>query len=111
MASWVLREATHATWWAAHSLRFLCSLGVAFHLQADNILKVELDMPNRTTRDYKAPAVKSSLQAALDIALQEEEEMVFDALCVHYYYRCQLEKRWHDSVCVCMVALMRVCVT
>jgi hypothetical protein len=45
----------------------------------DNILKVELDMPNRTTRDYKAPSMMSSLQAALDAAMQEEEEMTFDA--------------------------------
>lgn len=46
---------------------------------ADNILKVELDLPNRTTRDYEAPTMISSLQAALDAALQEEEEMTFDA--------------------------------
>lgn len=47
---------------------------------ADNILKVELDMPNRTTRDYTPPTMISSLQAALDVALQEEEEEVaFDA--------------------------------
>ena len=36
-------------------------------------------MPNRTTRDYEAPTMTSSLQAALDVALQEEEEMMFDA--------------------------------
>ncbi|XP_064381919.1 kinesin-like protein KIF3B [Halichondria panicea] len=47
---------------------------------ADNILKVELDMPNRTTRDYEGPLVAPSLQAALDAAMQEEEEMVFDAM-------------------------------
>ena len=64
--------------------------------QADNILKVELDLPNRTTRDYKAPAVKSSLQAALDIALQEEEEMIFDAM----YVVCD------PSVCVCVCVCM-----
>lgn len=45
-------------------------------------MKVELDLPNRTTRDYKAPTMMSSLQAALDAALQEEEEMVFDAMYV-----------------------------
>ncbi len=47
---------------------------------ADNILKVELDMPNRTTREYEGPLVAPSLQAALDAAMQEEEEMVFDAM-------------------------------
>ena len=48
-------------------------------LQAENILKVELDMPNRTTRDYEGPLVAPSLQAALDAAMPDEEEMVFDA--------------------------------
>lgn len=41
-----------------------------------------MDLPNRTTRDYKAPSMISSLQAALDAALQEEEEMTFDAMYV-----------------------------
>ena len=49
------------------------------NLQADNILKVELDLPNRTTRDYKGPTMLSTMQAALDAAFQEEEEMIFDA--------------------------------
>ena len=45
-------------------------------IQAQNILKVELDMPNRTTRDYEGPLMAPTLQDALDAALQEEEEMV-----------------------------------
>ena len=54
-------------------------------MQSENILKVELDMPNRTTRDYEGPAVVPSLRAVLDSALQgggggeEEEELVVDA--------------------------------
>lgn len=48
--------------------------------QAQNILKVELDMPNRTTRDYEGPLVAPTLQEALDAALQDEEETVVDAL-------------------------------
>lgn len=48
---------------------------------ADNILKVELDMPNRTTREYEGPLVAPSLQAALHTALgEDEEEMVFNAM-------------------------------
>ena len=43
--------------------------------QAENILKVELDMPNRTTRDYEGPLVTPQMQAAL----QEEEEITVDA--------------------------------
>ena len=47
--------------------------------QAQNILKVELDMPNRTTREYEGPAMAPTLQDALDAALQDEEEMIIDA--------------------------------
>lgn len=54
-----------------------------------------MDLPNRTTRDYKAPTMMSSLQAALDAALQEEEEMVFDAMYVYRSRptRCPEEKK------------------
>ena len=38
-------------------------------------------MPNRTTRDYEVgPLMAPTLQDALDAALQDEEEMVVDAL-------------------------------
>lgn len=40
---------------------------------------IELDMPNRTTRDYEGPAVAPKVQAALDAALQEEDELTLDA--------------------------------
>ena len=53
---------------------------IIVHPQADNILKVELDMPNRTTRDYVGPQSVPPVQAALDAALQEEEDMTFDAM-------------------------------
>ena len=53
-----------------------------FIFQEDNILKVELDLPNRTTRDYSGPSMPSSLQAALNAAFQEGDEIVFDATYV-----------------------------
>jgi kinesin family protein 3/17 len=37
-------------------------------------LQVELDMPNRTTRDYEGPQVAPKIQAALDAALQDEDD-------------------------------------
>lgn len=40
---------------------------------------VELDMPNRTTRDYEGPAVAPKIQAALDAALMDEEDIDLDA--------------------------------
>ena len=49
------------------------------HCKAENIIMIELDMPNRTTRDYEGPAVAPKVQAALDAALQDEEDLTLDA--------------------------------
>ncbi|XP_041365855.1 kinesin-like protein KIF3B [Gigantopelta aegis] len=46
--------------------------------KGENILQVELDMPNRTTRDYEGPAIAPKVQAAIDTALQEEEDIDID---------------------------------
>lgn len=46
-----------------------------FRFKGENILCVELDMPNRTTRDYEGPTVAPGIQAALDAALQDEEDI------------------------------------
>ncbi|CAC5424952.1 KIF3B [Mytilus coruscus] len=43
--------------------------------KGENIMMVELDMPNRTTRDYDLPQVAPRIQAALDAALQDEEDI------------------------------------
>ncbi|KAL5471016.1 hypothetical protein EMCRGX_G029088 [Ephydatia muelleri] len=45
----------------------------------ENVLKVELDLPNRTTRDYEGPVIAPQLQAALDAALEDDEELTIDA--------------------------------
>ena len=47
---------------------------------------IELDMPNRTTRDYEGPAVAPKVQAALDAALQDEEDLTLDAEWVFTQY-------------------------
>ncbi|XP_069099486.1 kinesin-like protein KIF3B [Pleurodeles waltl] len=47
--------------------------------RAENIVLLELDMPSRTTRDYEGPAVAPKVQAALEAALQEEDELHVDA--------------------------------
>ncbi|XP_076471036.1 kinesin-like protein KIF3B isoform X2 [Babylonia areolata] len=46
--------------------------------KGENILNMELDMPNRTTRDYEGPAVAPKVQAALDAALQDEADIDID---------------------------------
>lgn len=49
------------------------TLNPRFH--GENILFLELDMPNRTTRDYESPTLAPHLQAALDTALKDEEDI------------------------------------
>ena len=46
--------------------------------QGENILQIELDMPIRTTRDYEGPTVAPRVQAALDAALQDEDDIDID---------------------------------
>ena len=46
--------------------------------QGENILQVELDMPNRTTRDYEGPSVAPKIQAVLDAALEDEGDIDID---------------------------------
>ena len=46
--------------------------------QGENIINIELDMPNRTTRDYEGPTVAPKVQAALDAALQDEDDIDID---------------------------------
>ncbi|RMZ98288.1 kinesin KIF3B, partial [Brachionus plicatilis] len=44
----------------------------------ENVLFLELDLPNRTTRDYESPTLAPHLQAALDTALKDEDEIEID---------------------------------
>ncbi|KAF6029688.1 KIF3C [Bugula neritina] len=46
--------------------------------KGENILSLELDMPNRTTRDYEGPSIAPRVQAAIDAALQDEEDIDID---------------------------------
>lgn len=47
----------------------------SIHIRGENILMHELDMPLRTTCDYKNPKVSASLQAVLAEALQTEDDV------------------------------------
>ena len=51
---------------------------MCLYTQGENILMVELDMPNRTTRDYEGPTIAPKIQAALDAALQDEDDIDVD---------------------------------
>lgn len=45
------------------------------HIKGENILAYELDMPLRTTYEYKNPKVSASLQAVLAEALQTDDDI------------------------------------
>ena len=85
----------------------MCTILYVSLLQADNILKLDLDMPTRTTHEYEGPVVSASVQAVLDKAVQSEEHVTIDArystvplvvLCTTYMY-CSLfsKKTRHKS--------------
>lgn len=59
--------------------RVAAAIGGNPRYKAENIIQIELDLPNRTTRDYEGPAVAPRVQAALDAALQDEEDITLDA--------------------------------
>uniref|UniRef100_A0A0B7ATH0 Kinesin-like protein n=1 Tax=Arion vulgaris TaxID=1028688 RepID=A0A0B7ATH0_9EUPU len=58
--------------------RVAAAMGGNPRYKSENILQLELDMPNRTTRDYEGPAVAPRVQAALDAALQDEDDIDID---------------------------------
>ncbi|KAH9500474.1 Kinesin-like protein kif3b [Bulinus truncatus] len=55
--------------------RVAAAMGGSLRYKAENIIAIELDMPNRTTRDYEGPTVAPRVQAALDAALQDEDDI------------------------------------
>lgn len=59
--------------------KMAAAMGGHMRYKAENIIMIELDMPNRTTRDYEGPAVAPKVQAALDAALRDEEDVTLDA--------------------------------
>ena len=47
--------------------------------KSENILNLELDMPERTTYDYEGPGMNGRVQAALNAAFSSESEMLYVA--------------------------------
>ncbi|KAJ3586381.1 hypothetical protein NHX12_012779 [Muraenolepis orangiensis] len=50
---------------------------------AQNVLKLELDLPERTTREYEEPVIAPNVAAALEAALKDEDEIQVDASGFH----------------------------
>eukprot|EP00242_Pyramimonas_sp_CCMP2087_P011688 CAMPEP_0198199068 /NCGR_PEP_ID=MMETSP1445-20131203/2400_1 /TAXON_ID=36898 /ORGANISM="Pyramimonas sp., Strain CCMP2087" /LENGTH=454 /DNA_ID=CAMNT_0043868785 /DNA_START=137 /DNA_END=1501 /DNA_ORIENTATION=+ len=47
--------------------------------KSENILNLELDMPERTTYDYEGPGMNARVQAALNAAFADDSEMLYTA--------------------------------
>lgn len=45
----------------------------------ENIILLQLDLPSRTTRDYEGPMVSPMIQAAIENAMKDEENIELDA--------------------------------
>lgn len=60
----------------------------AIDVRSENILMHELDMPLRTTYDYKNPRVSASLQAVLNEALQTEDDVDITGQVRHNQFEC-----------------------
>ena len=63
--------------------RMLGSIGGNPRYRGENIMRLNLDHPARTTRDYEGPNVAPRVQAALDAAMNNiEEDIDIDALAI-----------------------------
>ena len=63
--------------------RMLGSIGGNPRYRGENIMRLNLDHPARTTRDYEGPSVAPKVQAALDAAMNNmEEDIDIDALAI-----------------------------
>lgn len=60
-------------------------MGGSARYKMENIIQLELDMPTRTTRDYEGPTVAPRIQAALDAALQDEDDLILDASALNSF--------------------------
>lgn len=53
--------------------------GGGLRFRADNLLALDLDLPERTTADYEVDDLQPNVRAALSAALQTEEEIELEA--------------------------------
>lgn len=48
-------------------------------LQAENVLILDMDLPDQTTKEYQEPVIAPKVAAALKDALRDEDEIEVDA--------------------------------
>uniref|UniRef100_A0A5K3ET67 Kinesin-like protein n=1 Tax=Mesocestoides corti TaxID=53468 RepID=A0A5K3ET67_MESCO len=58
--------------------RLAARLGTNCRFRGENILDLDLDLPHRTTMDYEPPKLAPQIVAALEAALQDEEDLELD---------------------------------
>lgn len=57
----------------------LLTFPLSLYIQGENVIRLQLDMPTRTTQSYEGPLVAPTVQAVLDKALESEQDIVVDA--------------------------------
>lgn len=67
----------------SHHARVAMVMRPEVRYKADNILKLELDLPERNTREYEEPVIAPNMAAALEAALRDEDEIQVDASGFH----------------------------
>ena len=60
------------------SARLASQLGPDPRYRGEQLLSLDLDLPSRTTRDYEPPQLAPQVVAALEAALQDEEDIELD---------------------------------
>ncbi|CAF1237102.1 unnamed protein product, partial [Didymodactylos carnosus] len=55
------------------------SISELSRFKGENIILLQLDFPSRTTRDYEGPMVSPAIQAAIEKAMENEENIDIDA--------------------------------
>uniref|UniRef100_A0A1I8H3S2 Kinesin-like protein n=3 Tax=Macrostomum lignano TaxID=282301 RepID=A0A1I8H3S2_9PLAT len=58
--------------------RLASQMGENPRYRGENLIRLNLDMPNRTTREYEAPDMAPQVRSALDAALQVEDDLDID---------------------------------
>ncbi|GAA50371.1 kinesin family member 3/17, partial [Clonorchis sinensis] len=82
------------------SARTAASLGTDPRYRAEQLLSLDLDLPSRTTRDYEPPQLAPQVVAALEAALQDEEDLELDGSYVDNLKDIHTERKRFDSYCV-----------
>lgn len=65
--------------------RVAAKFGPNLRYKSENLINLDLDLPVRTTQEYEPPKLAPQVVAALEAALQDEEDLEFDGRYCNVY--------------------------